>query len=57
MEFGVENQSINLMKQDFKCKISVFGISVTTLNSFEMIHMFANRLKKAASVYNNDIAI
>lgn len=37
--------------------MGVFGIYFTTLNTFEMIYMFANRLKKTASIYKDDIAI
>ena len=57
LEFGIENQTINLVKSDFKCKVSVFGISVTTLNSFEMLFIFANKLKKVASMYKEDLAV
>ena len=57
MEFGIENQNIVLQKQDFKCKVSVFGISITTLNSCEMLYMFVNKLKKAAAIYGEDIAL
>ena len=57
LEFGVENQAINLVKQDFKCKVSVFGTSVSTLNSLEMLFIFANKLKKVASVYSDDLAV
>ena len=57
LEFGIENQNISLQKEDFKCKTSVFGITVTTLNSYEMLYMFVNKLKKAASVYGEDLAI
>jgi hypothetical protein len=35
----------------------VFGISVSTLNSLEMLFIFANKLKKVALVYKDDIAI
>ena len=48
LEFGIDNQSISLTKQDFKCKVSIFGISFTTLNSFEMLFIFANKLNKTA---------
>lgn len=57
LEFGIENQAINLIKEDFKCKVSVFGISVTTLNSFEMLFIFANKLKKTTSMYKDNLAV
>ena len=57
MEFEIENQSVSLWKQDFKCRLGVFGLKVTTLNTFEMLFMFANKLKKAANTYKNDIAV
>ena len=28
LEFGIEGQRISLLKEDFKCKASVFGIFV-----------------------------
>jgi hypothetical protein len=46
-----------MQKEEFRCKFSVFGISVSTLNSFEMLYMFMNKLKKASSLYMEDIAI
>lgn len=57
LEFGIENQNINLIKEDFKCKVSVFGISVTTLNTIEMLFIFANKLKKVASMYKENLAV
>jgi len=46
-----------LFKEDFKCKVGVFGVTVTTLNSYEMLYMFVNKLKKAGAFYKEDIAI
>ena len=57
LELGIDNQSINLLKEDFKCKVSVFGISVTTLNSFEMLFTFANKLKKVSTMYKDNLAV
>ncbi len=57
LEFGVDGQNISLQKQDYKCKVSVLGISITTLNTYEMLYMFANKLKKAALLYKEDLAI
>ncbi len=57
MEFEIENQNVSLWKQDFKCKLGVFGIKVSTLNTFEMLYLFANKLKKAATSYKNDLAV
>lgn len=57
LEFGIDNQSINLHKEDFRCKVSVFGISVTTLNTFEMLFMFANKMKKVSTLYKDNLAI
>jgi hypothetical protein len=57
LEFGIDNQSITLQKQEFVCKVSVFGISITTLNSNEMLFIFVNKLKKAASLYKDELAI
>lgn len=44
-------------KQDFRCKTSVFGISVTTLNSYEMLFVFANNMKKVVANYGENIAV
>ena len=44
-------------KEDFKCKVSVFGVSVTTLNNFEMLFMFVNKLKKVSSMYKDNLAV
>jgi hypothetical protein len=41
LQFGIDNQKIDLFKEDYKCKASVFGIYVHALNSFEMLYMFA----------------
>lgn len=57
LEFGIENQAVYLTKQDFKCKVSVFGISVSTLNSFEMLFVFANNTKKVVANYGENIAV
>ena len=57
LEFGIDNQSVSLIKQDFKCKVSVFGISVSTLNSFEMLFIFALKLQKVAMMYKDDLAV
>lgn len=57
LEFGIENQTINLTKEDFKCKVSVFGIYLTALNSFEMLYMFVNKLKKVSLLYKEDLAV
>lgn len=57
LEFGIDNQSIGLNKQDFKCRVSVFGISFTTLNSFEMLFIFANKLQKTTSMYKDNLAV
>lgn len=37
--------------------MSVFGISITTLNTFEMLFTFANKLQKVASMYKDNVAI
>ena len=37
--------------------MSVFGISVTTLNSIEMLYVFANKMKKVVAVYMDDLAV
>jgi hypothetical protein len=44
LEVCVENQIITLLKQDYKCIANVCGVSITTLNSFEMLFIFANKL-------------
>lgn len=57
LELGIDNQAINLVKENFKCKVSVFGISVSTLNSLEMLFIFVNKLNKVANVYKDDLAV
>jgi hypothetical protein len=57
VELGIDNQSIHLSKEDFKCKVSVFGISVTTLNSFEMLYTAVNKMKKIAKMYSDNLAV
>jgi len=57
LEVGIDNQSINIVKEDKRCKASVFGASVTTLNSFELLFMFANKLKKVSTIYLDNMAI
>jgi hypothetical protein len=44
LEVCVENKNITLLKQDYKCIANVCGVSITTLNSFEMLFIFANKL-------------
>ena len=57
LEVGIDNQSINIIKEEKRCKASVFGASVTTLNSFELLFMFANKLKKVSTIYLDNMAI
>jgi hypothetical protein len=57
LQFGIDNQKIDLFKEDFKCKASVFGIYVHALNSFEMLYMFAQKLKRITKMYKDDLAI
>lgn len=35
----------------------MFGISATTLNSFEMLFIFANNMKKVVATYGENIAV
>ena len=35
----------------------MFGASITTLNSYEMLFVFANKLKKVASIYGDNLAV
>jgi hypothetical protein len=37
--------------------VTVFGISVTTLNSFEMLFIFANNMKKVVKMYSDNLAV
>ena len=57
VEVGVDNQNINLLKVDHRCRASVFGASVTTLNTYEMLYVFVNKLKKISSVYTDNLAV
>lgn len=57
LEVGIDNQSITIVKEDKRCKATVFGASVTTLNSFELLFMFANKLKKVSTIYLDNMAI
>lgn len=57
LEVGIDNQSITIVKEDKKCKATVFGASITTLNSFELLFMFANKLKKVSTIYLDNMAI
>lgn len=57
LEVGIDNQSITIVKEDRKCKATVFGASITTLNSFELLFMFANKLKKVSTIYLDNMAI
>ena len=57
LELGIEDQSIHLGRQDLKCKATVFGVSVTTLNTFELLWVFANKLKKSSAVYTDNLAV
>jgi len=57
LEFGIERQAIRLEKQDFRCKSSLFGITLTTLNSYEMIFSFVKRLQKQFKQYEDALAI
>lgn len=57
MEIEIENQSLSLWKSDFSCKVGVFGVKISTYNTFEMIYMFISKLKKTANSYQNEIAI
>ena len=54
---GIDNQSINIVKEERKCKASVFGASITTLNSFELLFMFSNKLKKVSTIYLDNMAL
>lgn len=57
IEVGVESQNINLLKVDHRCRASVFGASITTLNTFELLYVFANKLKKVSSIYTDNLAV
>jgi len=57
LEFGLEDQTIKLAKEGFICKASVFGFTFKTLNSFEMIVMFLQKLKKFSKMHSDNIAI
>lgn len=57
LEVGIDNQSIDIVKSENRCKASVFGASVTTLNSFDMLFLFANKLQKVAKVYTDNLAV
>lgn len=57
VEVGVENQNINLLKVDHRCRASVFGASVTTLNSYELLYVFVNKLIKVSSIYTDNLAV
>jgi hypothetical protein len=48
---------VTLLKQDQNCKTSVAGVSFTTLNSFEMLFIFATRLQKISSLYTDNLAV
>jgi hypothetical protein len=56
-ELAVENQNISLLKKDFMCKATVIGVSVTTLNAFEMLFALANKIKKVGNVYAENLAV
>lgn len=54
-ELGLDNMIIALNKKDHNCKATVLGISVTALNSFEMLFIFANKLKKVTKIYTENV--
>ena len=53
----MEQQQIKLTKEDFKSKFSAFGVTVSVLNSFEMIYMFINKIKKMSALYADNLAV
>jgi hypothetical protein len=57
LEFGLENQLIRLSKEDFICKGSVFGFTFKTYNCFELLLMFAQKLKKFSQLHSDNLAI
>jgi hypothetical protein len=57
LEIGVENQNVNILKIDHKCRASVFGASITTLSSYELLYVFVNKLKKVSSIYTDTLGV
>lgn len=37
--------------------MSIFGFTFAALNSFEMIYMFVNKLKKSSALYQDNLAL
>lgn len=57
LELAVEDQNLSLLKKDFTCRATVVGVSITALNSFEMLFAFTNKLKKVATIYSDNLAV
>ena len=54
LEIKFENPQLRLYKRGIECGFTAFGLSITTLNSLEMLFHFVRQLKKAVSVYTDN---
>lgn len=53
----MENQNIHIAKENLFCKAAVFGAFIKTLNRFELLFMFANKLQKISKMYLENVAV
>ena len=54
LELKFENPQLRLFKRGIECGFAGFGLSLSTLNSFEMLFHFVRLLKKAVEIYTGN---